>query len=634
MNTCPSCGQGLEDDARFCNHCGAALSPSAPQFCSNCGQKLNPDTAFCPNCGTAVHEDAPPSPPQDIQPPDPLPEAEEAPDDRDAPAGPPLAPIPPAPPPAAPTPRAGTFCTNCGERVPDGSAFCPNCHTIIQAEPKTGGSWIRMTGRKKPDPRLLASAAAAVVILIAAIALAPRLFSSPARDFISFQEEAFLAPLLSAMETEMDTYGTGKFSTDMTISAAADSYELNQYLSDSSVVLKLDASQSSLLASGELTLMGSPVLSGTVTYDKNQLGVYLPELDDNYYVMDVDTLMESMYPGSVNLRDTKMPQFSGKEWRALADTYLDLVYTAVTKENLTVSKGETFRLPQLGGSYTGTVYTYRPKAEDIEAMLESLADHLEQDKELRSLIQKVASSSALQNSLDSYGGYMDFDTALDENIRELAWQLRSQAGSIGRNVEDSGFTWTLCMEGREIRMIRIETRAFGQAVALERTGTEAKGCTQLLYQTSYDSSTIYFRNEYTKKGGTYKGEASVNDGYNNSASLRYDADTSKHSALGIPYGSYDLSVPGEGIQYSMEVSAGKSGSTDHVITLRGSEYMFGSAFSRLDLTVNTTSKSSVKKPSKKPTDISDYTPQELSGLMYQLTSEAESQLNAMLYGLW
>ena len=183
-------------------------------------------------------------------------------------------------------------------------------------------------------------------------------------------------------------------------------------------------------------------------------------------------------------------------------------------------------------------------------------------------------------------------------------------------------------------MVRIEVRSTSQAMVFERSGTEAKGCTQLLYDASYGGANVYFRNEYTQKGDTYTGELNLSNGYSSLASLRYDADTSKLSVFGIPYGSYDLSVPSEGIQCSMEVSAGTSGSTDHAITLWGSSYMFRGAFNRLELTVNTTSKSSAKKPSQKATDISNYTTWELGELIYGLEQQAENELYTMLYGLW
>jgi hypothetical protein len=45
--TCAKCGGANKPDARFCDHCGAALSISCP----SCGNANAPDATFCNQCG-------------------------------------------------------------------------------------------------------------------------------------------------------------------------------------------------------------------------------------------------------------------------------------------------------------------------------------------------------------------------------------------------------------------------------------------------------------------------------------------------------------------------------------------------------------------------------------------------------
>ena len=45
--TCPACGRKNDDDALFCESCGARLSTA----CAACGAQLAPDAAFCKSCG-------------------------------------------------------------------------------------------------------------------------------------------------------------------------------------------------------------------------------------------------------------------------------------------------------------------------------------------------------------------------------------------------------------------------------------------------------------------------------------------------------------------------------------------------------------------------------------------------------
>lgn len=657
----------MEDDARFCENCGAALPDEAPQaarFCSNCGQILTADAMFCPNCGTAVQESAPPAeqpkaerqspaeepaPVQPVEAPTPVQTVEETvpiqPIEEPAPvqtaeAAAPSEAVPPAP------SQPGSFCSHCGERLPAGSTFCPNCGTIIQASasggkgfgrknPGGGGMKPAFSGKPNKGVLIAAAAAAAVVLVIAAFILLPKLFRSPAKTFVSVQEEALLSPLLSAMEREMDIYGSGKFSTDITVTGSADMELINRYLSDSSLALKVDASGSDLLLNGDLVMMGSPVFSGTLTYEKGRLGVYLPEFDDSYYTMDLSAALERAGVDDVDLSDLKMPEFSGKEWRALSQTYLDLVYTAVNRKNVKVEKREDFRLSMLGESCTGTIYTFRPTQEDTQAMLEKLADHLEKDQELRKLITKIINSKSLQNALGRTYGYDSLDEYLDKTLLEAADSLRENAEDLGAEVERSGFTWELYMEGKELRMVRINSSYDGDSLVFERDGTESKKCEQVLYLASpYGDTEVYFQNEYSKKGKVYDGELSFDDGYGDSCNVRYKMDTGKLSVLGAPYGSYDLRIPGEDVVVNLEVSDGKSGSTDHQFSVYSDGYAFGQSFSRINATVNTTNRSSAKKPDKKATDITDYTDQELEELLYGLSNRIEAELGSLMYELF
>lgn len=641
----------LDDSAKFCNNCGSSQPSSAQQaaqFCPNCGQKLAPNAAFCISCGAPTGNSGNVVPPQSSRPVGPRPNPGPQPNAGyryTAGSVPPSGRTAPTQFSASPSYRASkpdVFCPNCGERIPAGSTFCPNCHIMVQPQHPGRNVKVQPNSGKSKAPIFAGIAVAVVALVAAGVLLIPRLFSSPEKTFVSAQEDLFVTPLLDALETELDTYGSGSLSTDITLSASVDSAEINQYLSDSSVVLRLDVDQGNLLANGDLILMGSPVLSGSITYDNGRLGFCLPELDDNYYVMDLSKMLASMGVESVNLDNIKLPEFSGKEWRALAEAYLDVAYTMVTKDNVKVAQRQSYTLPELGGSYTGTIYTFTPTAADIQAMLVKLADHLEKDKDLRSLILKVVDPETLLLSMsgfisaDAYyndPAAYDFESVLDEGLRELAAELREAALSMDQS-QDIGLTWTLYMEGKELRMVRLEN-SYDTAMVFERTGTASKGCTQVFYyEYSYNDRYVYFQNDYTKNGDVYNGEITIYDGYSESGSLSYNADTGKRSVLGIPHGSYSLSIPYEDVNLSMKVSEGKSGSTDHVITIQGGAYAFGGEFTRLDLTVNTTEKSSAQKPARQPVDITYYSEDELSDLLYNLSYRMEDALYGVMYGAW
>ena len=52
--TCPSCGEAVRPDAKFCDSCGATLR----RDCSECGQPLRPGAKFCDSCGAAAEATA------------------------------------------------------------------------------------------------------------------------------------------------------------------------------------------------------------------------------------------------------------------------------------------------------------------------------------------------------------------------------------------------------------------------------------------------------------------------------------------------------------------------------------------------------------------------------------------------
>lgn len=572
MRTCPYCGNPVDDNAAFCPNCGAAVSApraeaQAPGFCPNCGEKLSAGSAFCPNCGGAIQSAAAPT------------------------AAPALVPAP--------------------------------------QKPASGG---------KLAPRIIGiSAAAVAVIALAAVAIKflPGLFSSPAKKFLSYQQDLFVSELLSGMERGLDRYGSGSFSTDLTVTASVDDSSIDYYLADSAVKLGIDLEKNSMVASGELVLMGTPVLSGTATYDNGQLGFLLPQADNTYYVMDLEEVAQNLLGVDLDLDDLGAPEISGKQWRSLIEAYLDIVYSTVNDDNVTVEKDKSVRLSGLGGSFTGTVYTFKPTADDIEDMLIRLADRLERDKDLRDLILQLSGAEALAQltGYDPYGydpyGY-SFEDELDEALLDFADELRREAVWIGQDVEDSGFIWTLGVEGNNVRQIRISFQNGSNAVVYEADGTESNGRTELVYAISYGDRQNLVERSYTKKGDNYDGRISVTIPYESTITVTYKIDRSKTSVFGIPYGEYRVSIPEEDFSASMTVAANAKGGVDHTVMIRMNSYYYD--FSRVTLNINATDRSSVSKPSQRAVDISDYSEQELEVLFYDLGYDLGQALaNELIY---
>lgn len=619
---CPNCGQPVADGAGFCGSCGSPISaaPDAPDASSFVPSEPAPQVTN-PTCAMPTGEGGYAGPGGYD------PGSAYQSDYTQSSAG------------YDPQQGPASFCPNCGGRVQAGATFCPNCGAQLGA---SSPAQPPAPPRKKKTGRLVGIAAVIVAVLVIAVAAAkvvPAVFSSPADQFISYQQDLVVEQLLSGMETGLDALGSWEFSSDLTVTASVNNEEINRYLEGSSVGLKLGLTRDSLLADAQLNLMGSQVLSGTLTYDQGKVGFYLPQVDENYYVADLSDVVYNLSGMEMDLSALALPELSGSEWRSLAQSYLDLVYTVVTKDNVEKAKDVTFQLEQLGVSGEGTVYTFTPTAGDVEAMLLKLADKLEEDETLRSLVLDLINPAMLQTVFgeDIFGGY-DPETELDSALLSAAQSIRADAAYIGQSVEESGFTWTLAVEGKQVRLIRIELGNYDAAFVYECDGEEDEGMNQIFYLTSAGQVDASVTNSYTRSDGRYTGRCTFYAPYSGAFSMGYDLDEETVSPLGLPYGTYDYTFEGEDMSFSMTVGDGASGGSDHTFTIQADSSYFGYLFDTVSLTINATEEGTAQVPSAAETDISSYTPQEYEQLFNRLgetlSADLINNLAPLMYGMY
>lgn len=517
-------------------------------------------------------------------------------------------------------------CPNCGERLPDGVERCPNCHT----------EWnnpLEAPVRKGPNRKLLIGGGvlAAVVLIgvVAAFALGGG-GRSPEKDFIRIQQELFTDRMLDGLEKGLDVLGSGKFDSDLTLYAWVDEPELNRLLENSALQLKIDLDRDRLILDGRMIFQGSPILSGALTYDKGQVGFCLPEVDERYYVADLSKASSDLTGMDIDLSKLALPEISGKQWRALAQTYLDLVHTAVTRDNVRLEQGQSVEFQLLGGGFTGDVYTFTPAAGDIEEMLVKLAGHLRTDKELRKLVIGLMVPQALEAAFgeEIFDG-ADPEAELDRALVELADELEAEAASIGQEVEDSGFTWTLAVEGRQARLIRIES--YGEALVYERAGSEAGGVEEALFGDEGGLIEPFLRHSYVKDGSVSRGTVTVDAGYGGSMSMKYEIDESRKSPFGTPYGTYSYSYTPLDMAYSIQVADGAQGGTDHIMTIEDCGYLFDAPFDTLALTLNATEKGTAQMPDGPVVDITNYSQDELEALFETLGNKLAISMTMLMF---
>ncbi len=549
------------------------------KICPKCGFAVADDETNCPKCGEKL----------------PLPTA--------APQSEAAAPKPEALANGGLAEADGTFCPNCGEQISSWTKFCPNCGAAISEAGKT-----QKSGKPKKRGRIIAAAAAVAVCVGIGVGVVSSMMSPPAKKFINYHQSMVLSHALDKLEENIDFYGKGEFSSDLTITGQTDSEIVNRFLGGSAVKLKLDAHEDELTANGEVVITGSPVLTASAYYDDGEVGFSIPELDSNSYVCDLEEMLEARGE-QAEFDGTELPKISGKEVRGLAEAYLDILYTMVNNDNVTVEKSQPFTL-DVGGDYTGEVYTFRPTAEDVTATVEKLAGHLDQDGALRELIMEFAKPALLDEINDTDNA----ESEINNDIDSLVEDMRTNAEDIGKSVAEAGFVWRLYVSGDEVRRITIGYGSQEDFFTYEDTGAEESGRSMAL-SLGDDYERYRLACEYVLENSEYTGKLAFEDSQQEGAvfTLSFKTPNKGRSKLGIPYGSYNLDIQDVALKTALTVT-GDGGEDKHILTLNGIKSTFGGWVDTINLTINSTQSATATRIEGTPIDITHYSDDELNEL--------------------
>lgn len=453
--------------------------------------------------------------------------------------------------------------------------------------------WEESPAPKKKNlaaPIVLGVIALACVALILVLVLGG---GSPAKEFIGYHQSLLLAPFegLSALED-----GPEELSTDMTLTMSMNDPTMAELLDSTSLVMKIDVGEDRGTINYTLNMLDTDLLDVNMSYFDGILDLQIPQSGDTVYEFTVSQMMDMMEyltGQSFDLEAMEKNQLTAKELSALAKTYFDLVSSAVTDKNVEKARKQEVAQSQLGGTALCTVYTYTPKAADIESMLLALADHLEQDEDLRSVILKVLAPAAV------YSPDLGNAQSLNEELAQIVSDLRANAAQTGADVESSGFNWTLAVEGDEIRQICWNFPQEGGRMAFEHNGDEKNG-TSVFYLSTYDELDGSISYDYAADGDQARGQLIFRDDDSDMDGmiLSYDLNTGETSNLGLPYGEYSLELPMDEGSISLDVGADGEG---WMHTLRAAEY--GEEFFHLHMA--TTPESTAQPPLGPMDDMTD-----------------------------
>ena len=569
-------------------------------------------------------------------------------------------------------------CPNCGNAVQDGCLFCTHCgekleerpvgegtpvqeamggeapvqNSVNAAQAASGGAASQETKEKKGGkPYFLIGAAAVFIAVLVGVlvlgktVLSMGLFLSPKQKFLKYQADYFNEKLNDLDKLEI--FPLTKKNITFTISGEVrGNKEVAKYLEDSSIVMKTKTNpeKGSYQASLLFNLMGEDVLDAYGEYEDGKIGFAFPSLEKKFYQGELQSIQSNSSDTEIEL-----PNFNKKENRKLAEKlfkkYGSLLSEYFTEENFTVEKG-SFTMPIYGEEFEeeefkGTIYRFKPSAEDLEGILEKFADKLEKDEDCAKFLTQSGLGIIISNHIDYYG-FID-----ESRLSDFADWLRENAEEIAEELEEKHIMWVLTMEGKEVRKIQIGTdiedddefkwedgdRIFFNCIS----GRHEKIRADLFgFGLREDAKAFFIKNVYTDKGKTLDGNFYLLSPIFPVSPFRhieYSVEKGKKDKmLALPYGEYDFSdALGDGLRGKMTVKDGKKNSTDYEIKISGLEEDYLPEIKTLSIQVNAKEGADISRPKGKTVDISDYTLDEVNELG-EAFSEEFSNIREEIFG--
>ena len=473
--------------------------------CPNCGEDLQDQDVFCTYCGEKVESETAPTPVTIEPAAEPVPEATPAAVEPAAKATPAAAEIAPEATPVAAeaTPAAAeqTADETSAAAGPTSSAVEP---TPVAAEkaPEYARYMVEEKKKKGISPLIFIGLFLLLAIVVAAVfSFGKNLFSgglnlSPEQKFLNYQYD-YLENKFKALE-DLGFLSTeeNQEATLVLTGEVEGEEEINKYLEDTALTLetKTDLDKGSLQMSMGLKLMGSDILDAYGEYVDGKIGFSVPTIDENFYKGDYKKIYENLTGEKADeTPDLKQFKENKKTLEKLRKKYGALLSTLITKDNLTVEKTK-FTLDSVKKDYKGEVYTFKPKAKDIQAFMEKLATMVEKDKDLETLLEQGSYGNGFEAAMG-----LGEEPDAKEQLAKFAENLRDNAEEMGKTIEEANFTWEIAVEGKELRQIKISSDQGVYSLEIGKDG--AKTVEQLNAQPS-DRENYYLSNTYTKKGKT------------------------------------------------------------------------------------------------------------------------------------
>lgn len=135
-----------------------------------------------------------------------------------------------------------------------------------------------------------------------------------------------------------------------------DNQNFNDILNKLSLDWKIKSEGSEYLLNGELNYNGSPLLSCVLTADENTVGLYVPELSNEYYVIEKGIAEKVFTNGYAREYDpieyTKLDDIE-KAYNSLVKRYGKILLGGIDDDDVKVEKNVTVKLELLEKEFKG-----------------------------------------------------------------------------------------------------------------------------------------------------------------------------------------------------------------------------------------------------------------------------------------
>lgn len=559
------------------------------------------------------------------------------------------------------------YCTNCGNNLEEGVAFCPSCGQSVKAseaaceaaaEPAAEAAAeavqaaepvsepaAPVKAKKRVKPGVIIAIVLAALLAIAAVLYFTGVFRKvlpPSRAKLGLAEKALVDNVLDETFDARDKSKDLFDKLDMTVTAAIETNGsggmfsmtgiIKSVLEQVSLDLKIDGSEGTKIGVG-VNYSGNALLDGRIFIDEDQVGLYVPQLDSKYYVMSADALAELLNEADVTDADLESLDLENTDLAALLDfdedktrkeiyELLAIIGKVSTEENTLIEKGVEFALFDGAQTVTADRYTITPTKEQVAAVIKELGEHLSNESSyLGGKIREIAKlgDTVDGEEFDPFKEIIDgADSAAEDFVKDNAKIVIAMVGDeivSQRYINDNE---TLVFDD-----LKGENDARHMFIYNEEHGTYEIGDDYV----AYDHKSTLDMNFTVWTDTVKKGTVKFSDDGNETMEMTIDVTYTENEPFATT-GRIEVKDNSGSIDLVLTFNPEKKGNKI-VLEFKGD---FDDEIEKVTVNFLLSEGTGVEAPKDvEPTDISDYTPEQIAEIFENMAGQLEDVFSDMLF---